>query len=203
MAAAGVTDGTIVAAAGVTDRTFATAAGVTSVGVVSAPAEVTAMSHRAAVVAAQASAPVRTTAAIVAGSEEVAPVSAAIAYVDVGTMVEEVAIGVVAIDGEGPYTAVPEQRVEEIVGGCEDGVLPVEEYVAQVGVAIAQVSAIDIVGSLHAHQVVEIDLVAVLILLVVEVELVGHLVGEEESLLAGLFVAHGCCRKDAAENHCE
>ena len=94
------------------------------------------------------------------------------------------------------------QRPEEVVGRHEEGVLPVIEDVAQVGVAIGEVVAVDIALVAHAEEIVEVDLVAVVVLLVVEIELVGHLVGEEACLLAGFFVVHGTqCGESAEAQH--
>ena len=116
-------------------------------------------------------------------------------------MIEEVAVGIVAIDGERPSTTVPKKRMEEVVGRSEDAVLPVEEDVTQVGIAVDEIVAVDIIGRLHTEQIVEVDLVAIFVLLVVEVELIRHLIGEEQSLLASLLVIHCMQRNNCEETH--
>lgn len=124
-----------------------------------------------------------------------------IVQVNGGTMIEEVAVGIVAIDGERPSTTVPKKRMEEVVGRSEDAVLPVEEDVTQVGIAVDEIVAVDIIGRLHTEQIVEVDLVAIFVLLVVEVELIRHLIGEEQSLLASLLVIHCMQRNNCEETH--
>ena len=68
--------------------------------------------------------------------------------------------------------------------------MPVVEYAAEVFVAVAPVDAFDFVGGVDAEEVVEVDLVGVVVLLLVEVELVGHLVGEVEGFATCVFVTH-------------
>ena len=68
--------------------------------------------------------------------------------------------------------------------------MPVEEHIAQVKVAMRPVCTIEVVIGVYAHQVVEVDLVGSLVLILGEVELVCHLVGEKQSLLACLLIAH-------------
>lgn len=95
-----------------------------------------------------------------------------------------------------PYAGGPIQRPVKVCGGAECLVLPVEQDVAQVEVALPPVCLIEVVGRVYAHQVVQVHLVGCVILLFGEVQLVCHLVGEEQSLFARLFVAHrvGCGR---------
>ena len=121
-------------------------------------------------------------------------VAATIAHVEVGTSeVEIVAPRIVGIDAEVPETCVPVQRTVEI-GGCTIEVpLPRIENVAEVKVATLPVGAEDVVTASDTHQIVEVDLVGCLVLCVGEVQLVCHLVGQEQCLLASLLVAHGVC----------
>lgn len=74
------------------------------------------------------------------------------------------------------------------------GVLPINEDVAQVGITYGPVSRINVIASVYAHQVVEVYLIDRLILCLVEVQLIRHLIREEESLYASLFVTHGVSR---------
>ena len=121
-------------------------------------------------------------------------VAATIAHVEVGTSeVEIVAPRIVGIDAEVPEASVPVQRTVEI-GGCTIEVpLPRIENVAEVKVATLPVGAEDVVTASDTHQIVEVDLVGCLVLCIGEVQLVCHLVGQEQCLLASLLVAHGVC----------
>ena len=115
------------------------------------------------------------------------------------TEVEVVAVGIACIDGEVPETGAPVERTVEVTGCTEGSPLPVEEDVADVEVTALPIDAIDIVNTCYSHQVVEIDFIGGLILLIGQIEFVCHLIGEEEGLIASLFVAHrvgGSCGHD-------
>ena len=104
--------------------------------------------------------------------------------------VEVVTVGIAGIDAEVPVAGFPVEGAIE-VGSCHEGVvLPVEQDVAQVKVALCPIDAIQVVDGVDAHQVVKVHLVGGLVLLLGEVQLVCHLVGEEQCLLAGLLVTH-------------
>ena len=136
---------------------------------------------------------------VVAGTVVVTSVAASIAPEDMGMIVVEVSYAIVAIDGKIPSAANPGYGVQEVVGGCEEGPLPVEEDVAQVSVAIGEVAAVDdVILRGEAEQIVEVDFVAVIVLLIVEVEFISHLVREEAGFFASSFVAHSLCSKCAA-----
>jgi len=133
---------------------------------------------------------------VVAASAIHAPaVTTSVGCIEVRTAeVEIVAAGITGIYPEVPVAAIPYQRTIEI-GGCTEKVpLPAVEYVANVLVAALPVQAQHIVIVGDTHQVVEVDLIGCLILQVSKIELVGHLVGEEKSLVASLLVGHGACR---------
>ena len=112
------------------------------------------------------------------------------------TVVEEeiVAVWVAGVDTEVPVAGIPVERTVEIGRGNVCAVLPVEQYVAQVEVALTPVVTIEVVVGIDTHEVVEVYLVGSLILCIAEIKFIRHLVGEEQSLLACLFVAHGFCR---------
>ena len=150
------------------------------------------MAYHVVVHATEAAVPYGATVEVEAACEVEAPVPTAIVPEDGGTMVEVVAVGVVAEYGEVPATAEPEDGAEEIIYGGEGGPLPVVEDVAQVLVAVRQVTDVGQVGlGVEREQIVEVDFVSVVVLLVVEVELVGHLVGEIVSTLASGLIVHG------------
>jgi hypothetical protein len=113
--------------------------------------------------------------------------------------VEVVAMGIAGIDAEVPVTSLPVQGAIEI-GGCQVGlILPVEQYVAQVEVALCPIHTIKVCLGVHAHQVVEVDFVCCLILLFGKIELIGHLVGQEQGLLASLLITHSIGRHREGE----
>ena len=131
--------------------------------------------------------------------------AATIGVIEVRTSeVEIVAVGIAGIDAEVPVTGVPVQRTIEI-GCCYEGVpLPVEQNIAQVEITTLPVGAIHIVTARDTHQVVEIDLIGGLVLLVSEIQFVGHFVGQEQGLVASLLVAHGVGRSSNCHHHqCE
>ena len=108
--------------------------------------------------------------------------------------VEIVTVWVTAIDAEVPVTSLPVKRAVEI-GGCHKGVpLPIEQYVTQVEVTALPIGTEHIVTPRYTHQIVEIDFVCSFVLFVCQVQLIRHLVGEEQGLVAGLLIAHGVCR---------
>jgi len=131
-------------------------------------------------------------------------VAAAIDSIEAGhSEVVVVAVGIAGIDTEVPETIAPVKGTIEVGGVEESPVLPVEQDIAQVEVAVLPVDAIEVVVVVDAHQVVEVDFVCCLILLLGEVQLVSHLVGEEQSLLTSLLIAHGAGRQGHHEHCCE
>lgn len=110
------------------------------------------------------------------------------------TAVEEVVVTITVIltvDGEYPSSRLPRHGVAEVVSSHEDIVLPVLQDAAQVAQAVVVVIAIEVGLGVNVEQVVKVDFIGILILLVVEVELVCHLVREVE-----------CFCLCAGERHC-
>ena len=128
------------------------------------------------------------TVGIVAAAETV--MTATVADIHLGVRVEQTPCGIVAVDREHPAALYPRKRAEEVGCGHIAVVLPAGEHEAQVGITTLPVDAEEVGTVVHAEQVVEIDLIDILVLCAAEVELVGHLVGEEESLVASLVVSH-------------
>ena len=93
------------------------------------------------------------------------------------------------------------ERTVEVSRVAEHAILPVEQHVAEVEVTPAPVVAVQLVVRVDAEQIVEVYLVSRLILVVSEVQLVSHLVGEEQSLFARLTVAHCAGCHHEAEHH--
>ena len=117
--------------------------------------------------------------------------------------VEVVAVWIAGVDTEVPVAVAPVEWAVEIAGGDERVPLPVQQHVAQVLIAPLPVSAVHVVITGHPHQVVQIDFVGCLILLVGQVQLVGHLVRQEQSLVACLLVAHCIARSCESQHHCQ
>ena len=109
------------------------------------------------------------------------------------TKEEVVTMRIARVDAEVPVTAVPVKRTIEI--GCVNigAVLPVKQHIAQVEITLTPIDTIEVIIRVDAHQVIEIDLVGSLILRIRQVELVSHLVGQEQSLLACLLITPGRC----------
>ena len=105
--------------------------------------------------------------------------------------VEVVTVRIAGIDAEVPVACLPVEGTVEIAG-CQEGIpLPVEKDITQIEVATLPVDAKHVGATCHTHQIVEVDLITSLVLLVGEVELIGHLIGQEQSLSAGLLETHG------------
>lgn len=103
---------------------------------------------------------------------------------------EIIAVGIARVHGEVPDIVEEVKRAVEIGRFEEKVVLPVEQDIAQIEVALQPVIAVKVVGRTDAHEIVEVHLIARLILLVGEVELVRHLVRKKQRALAGLVEAH-------------
>ena len=101
--------------------------------------------------------------------------------------IEVVTIRIAAVDVETPAVISPSHRTIEVVGGHVAIVLPAGEHVAQAAITERPVTAKDIVAR-QPHQVVEIDFIHCLVLLVGQVELVGHLICQEQGFVSCLVV---------------
>ena len=128
-------------------------------------------------------------------------VSTVIGKVHVRMMEEEMPSVVNGVDGEEPATSVPSKGTQEIVGCIEEIPLPVVEEMAEIRQTIIQVSSSHVFCSSHAEQIVEIYLIGVFILLVVQIQLVGHLVRQVQCFLTSGFVIHCVFTQDTAANH--
>ena len=146
------------------------------------------------VVATKSSVPVRAAVGIVATVVIVPTVSAVVRPPHYGTAVIEVAAVVVAVDGEVPSAGTPYDGAQEVVGSHEEVVLPVVQDVTQIVQPVVIIAAIDVGRGVQSQEVVKVDLVCVVVLLVVQVQLIRHLVRQVESLGPGAFKTHciGC-----------
>ena len=57
---------------------------------------------------------------------------------------------------------------------------------SEVSESVTQIVLVKVALRVHTEEVSQIDLVCVVILLVIEIELIGHLVGQEKRLIASL-----------------
>ena len=115
--------------------------------------------------------------------------------------VEVVAMRIAGINAEVPETIAPVEWAIEIASCTECLPLPVEQNVTHIQVTTLPVSAIYIVIACHPHQVVEVDFIGSLVLFVGQVQLISHLVRQEQCLVACLFVAH-CLARCCYRQHC-
>ncbi len=117
-----------------------------------------------------------------------------------GTVEEHPSDTIAGVDGEGCTGAGPDDGTVEPLAGHEAVVLPGAEHIAQVAVADVPPETEDIGAGIEVEQVVEINLIHCLILCCCQSELIGHLVREEEGLVACCGVRH-CCGGDGYRHH--
>ena len=155
------------------------------------------------VAAAKTTVPMRTTSGVEPAVVVVSAVSAPIGDVHTRTAVVVVAAVVVAVDGEMPRSSPPDDGAEEVVSSRQQRVLPVVEDAAEVVEAIAVVASVDVRRRINPEEVVEIDFVGIVILLVVEVKLIGHLVRQVESFCLSTSETHciGACESCHGKHH--
>jgi len=131
-------------------------------------------------------------------------VSATIDGIEVGrSKIEVAAMGITCVDAEVPETTAPVKRTIEIGGFNKSTILPIEQDITEVEITTLPVGAIEVGLRVDTHQIVEVDLIGCLVLFLGQVELIRHLVGKEECLLASLFVTHGVCLDCESEQCCE
>lgn len=116
---------------------------------------------------------------------------------------EVVTVRIARIDTEVPEAIAPVERTVEVRSTAVSAILPVEQDVAQVEIALPPVDTVEVVVVVNTHEVVEIDLIGCFILLVGEVKLIGHLISEEKCLFARLAVTHGRSAQRHREQECE
>lgn len=107
----------------------------------------------------------------------------------VRTRTEElVAVGIVGVNTEVPAVVRPHHRTIEVGNSHIAVVLPAVEHVAQAVVTIYPAAAEDVGVGYQTHHIVKIDFIHCLVLTGVEIQLVSHLIGQEQGLGAGLGV---------------
>lgn len=107
------------------------------------------------------------------------------------TEIEVVTVWIAGVHTEVPIACIPIKRAIEIGGIAVHVVLPIKQNVTQVQIAALPVESEQVVIVVDAHQVVEVNLVCSLILVIGEVQLVSHLVRQEQGLPTRLVVTHG------------
>ena len=115
------------------------------------------------------------------------------------TEVEECTVWIASEDTEVPVTAAPVERTIEVESVAISSVLPFCEDVAHIEVTVCPVNSVEVRLSVDAKKVVEVDLVSCLVLVVSEVELISHLISEEQSLFTSLLKAHSVCTESSCE----
>ena len=119
-------------------------------------------------------------------------VTTLVSYEHRWTVIVEMASVVVRVHCECPAACLPCYRTIEVGESHILVELPTVQDIAEVCVAAIPPDAEDISVSVQAHQVVEVDLIDCLILCSGEVELVSHLVREEEGFVLCCIIAHSC-----------
>ena len=130
-------------------------------------------------------------------------VAAAVAHKHRRTSVEHQVAAIVAVDAEVPGASHPCQRTIEVVGCHVAAVLPRGEHIAQVGVAASPVGAKQVGVAANTQQIVEVDFIYCVILRGAQVELVGHLVTQEQGFGASLGVCHCVCSDGYRHQNCQ
>jgi len=101
--------------------------------------------------------------------------------------IEVVAISIAVVDAEVPSACRPVHGTIEVLCHLIAVVLPAVEHVAQTSIAERPAVSEDIV-TVKSGDIVEIDFIHGLVLLVVQTELISHLVGQEQGLSLYLVV---------------
>jgi len=135
------------------------------------------------------------TVVVTVSADAVPGVTSTIGGVEVRTAeVEVVTVRITCIDPEVPVACVPVEGAVEVRGSNKCVPLCFQQDVTHVEVTALPISSINIINAGDTHQVVEVNLVGSFILLVRQVQLVSHLVRQEECLVTCLFVTHGMGR---------
>lgn len=129
-------------------------------------------------------------------------VSAAISAVVIGTReVEMVVVGIVDVYPEVPTVSTGIDGPVEVIGLYEAGILAAAQHPAKVVIAYIEVVVVAIERPLFAshhivHQIayagneVVVDFIYIVVLLSVEIQLIGHLIGEEKGFLTYFAITH-------------
>jgi hypothetical protein len=134
--------------------------------------------------------PYRPTIAVETSMMVVMTVSATIGYPNTGiAIIEEPAI-ITRIYRKKPMSGAPYNRTQEIIGCKKQAILPIVQDATQVADSVVVIDTIEVGRSTYTEEVIEVDLVGIIILLVVEVEFIGHLIGQVESFCLCTFETH-------------
>ena len=131
----------------------------------------------------------------------VAPVASVVGDVDRGAVEVVIAIAVVVAYGVVPGGAHPLQRAVEVVYGGIEAVLPVAEDIAHIHIAVLPVVTVAIRRSVHAEEVLHVDLIGPVVLIGGQIQFVGHFVREEPCPDSGFVVSQCFGRDDAQHDH--
>ena len=92
------------------------------------------------------------------------------------------AIGIYTINAELPATIAPSQRTIEILDTEEFLILIGRQHTLYLKVALLPQIAVEIKRRAYTHKIVEVDLIDRFILRWREIQLIGHLVRQEQGL---------------------
>ena len=118
-------------------------------------------------------------------------VTTLVGHIHLWMRIIEMASVVVSVHCKRPAACLPCYRTIEVRESHILVVLPAVQDIAEVSVTAIPPDAEDITVSVQAHQVVEVNFIDCLILCSGEVELVSHLVREEEGFVLCCVIAHG------------
>jgi hypothetical protein len=104
---------------------------------------------------------------------------------------------------ESPGIGFPGYRAIEVFDVQIFVILPGTQHVAEVVVATVPAGAIEVVGAVQTHDVVEVNLIDCLILVVGQFQFVSHFVAQKEGIVLCFFVAHGFGRNGHYHHHCQ
>ena len=107
-----------------------------------------------------------------------------------GSVFVEMVVTIAVVDYEGQGLVSYDYRFVEVLGLEEQSVLPAGKYIAEFICAAVPIDSEEVGGTNQTIEVVEIDFIDGFILIVGELKLVSHLVGEEERFAACLCIAH-------------
>lgn len=127
-------------------------------------------------------------------------VSAVIVMVAGGYAEVEMCPVIIVVDAEDPSATIDNDRPEEVFPSQEFSPLPSVKHIVQVLVSAVVITVIESVHGSQTAEVIVIYLVNVLNLVVGQIQLVSHLVGEEASFFSGAFHAEGLCLHASQDN---
>lgn len=118
-----------------------------------------------------------------------------------GIGAEETVACIAVVDCEVQCALADDYRSVEVLGLEEKFILPAGKYITEFICTAIPIDSEDVSSTNQAIEVVQIDFIDSVVLVICEVQFVGHLIGEEKRFAACPFVAHSvsvhhCCEND-------